>query len=350
MYELNDKIKDLKPYEPIADEFKIRLDANESFIKLSDNMLNEIGAVVERISYNRYPDPLAGDVCKAFADLYNIPAEFVTAGNGSDELISVIFNGFLKKGNKFATLSHDFSMYNFYGYISEGNHIEIPKNSDFTIDIDRVIETCKNEDIKLLIFSNPCNPTSIVLPKEDVKKIVDGVSGLVVLDEAYMEFADESLISDIKNYDNLVILKTCSKAIGAAAIRLGFTIANERITTAIRAVKSPYNVNSATQEIGRIILSDKKYIDSAREEILCKKEVLRKELLRIEKLTGKFTLLNSSTNFFSLVMDNGEKLVNFLAKSGIAVRNTAGLVRITCGTESENKALIKAIEEYLKEV
>ena len=164
MYTLNEKIRDLEPYEPIAGEYKIRLDANESFLCLPESVMASALHAMMRVELNRYPDPTAKDLCAAFAKSYKVKPACVAAGNGSDELINVIFQSFLMKGETYATLTPDFSMYDFYGYVSECRGIEIKKDENFTIDIDKVIETCNNENVKLLIFSNPCNPASRAKP------------------------------------------------------------------------------------------------------------------------------------------------------------------------------------------
>ena len=115
------------------------------------------------------------------------------------------------------TLERDFSMYSFYTSIVECKNVVVPKNADFSIDVDRVIETANREHARMIVFSNPCNPTSLVLKREEVRRLITSVSALVVLDEAYMDFSSESLLSEFSEYDNLLILKTCSKAIGMAA-------------------------------------------------------------------------------------------------------------------------------------
>ena len=186
MYQLNDKIKDLRPYDPVEGGYRIHLDANESFLPLPAPILEELAAAVPQVAFNRYPDPAAQELCQAFADYYGVPVENVAAGNGSDELITVLFTGFLQRGDAFATLEPDFSMYAFNGYLQEARHVPIPKGADYAIDVDRTIQTCRQEGVKLLIFSNPGNPTSIVCPRQEVRRLIQGLPDtLVVLDEAY---------------------------------------------------------------------------------------------------------------------------------------------------------------------
>ena len=162
MFLLNDKIKDLKPYDPEMGDTPIHLDANESFLPLPVPILEELAAALPQVAFNRYPDPAARKLCQAFAAYYGVPAENVAAGNGSDELITVLFTGFLQRGEAFATLEPDFSMYAFNGYLQEARHVPIPKGEDYAIDVDSTVETCQREGVKLLIFSNPGNPTSAV--------------------------------------------------------------------------------------------------------------------------------------------------------------------------------------------
>ena len=254
-YELNYKIKNLTPYDPIEGSYRVRLDANEAFSAPNVEMMKKIQDAVNDVAFNRYPDPTASKLCELFAEYYGIDKENVTAGNGSDELISIIVGSFLQKGDKAVTLAPDFSMYGFYMGIYECENIVVQKEN-YRIDVDKVINTVRETSASMLIFSNPCNPTSILLDEKDVRKIIENVDALVVLDEAYMDFASGSLINSVNEYDNLIVLRTCSKAVGMASIRLGFAVANKRITKALKSVKSPYNVNSVTQVIGEKIFSE----------------------------------------------------------------------------------------------
>ena len=349
MYELNNKIKKLKPYEPNMNSSVIHLDANESFLEIGEVLKKEIADSIFSAQLNRYPDPKAEKLCKAFAEFYGVPEKCVVAGNGSDELISVVFSAFLQKGENFATVNPDFSMYSFYGHIAEASEIKIEKNSNFIIDEDNVIEICNKNNVKLLIFSNPCNPTSIGLSAEKVRKIIKKVDALVVLDEAYMDFWNQSLLHEVENYDNLIILRTCSKALGSAALRIGFAVANSVLTNAIKSVKSPYNVNVISQLAGEVILKNKSQLIAAAEQITNANIKFCKKLAEFQKKYRAFTLLESCTNFAALVMDKSEKFCEYLAENGIMVRYTAGLVRITCGTPAENFKLLEVIEKYLVE-
>lgn len=344
-YQLNDKIKNLRPYDPITGNYPIRLDANESFQQIPKQIVSKILEVTAFMSYNRYPDSLAVELCRSFSAHYGVRQEMVTAGNGSDELISVICNTFLMKGEAMMTLIPDFSMYRFYSSIVEAKCIEYQKSSDLSIDVDSLVAYVNKNNVKMLIFSNPCNPTSLGLKKADVRRLITSVNALVVLDEAYMDFWTESLLDEVDSYDNLIILRTCSKAFGMAGIRLGFAVANLTLTNAIKAVKSPYNVNSLTQIIGSIILNENELIHTATAKIIASREMLYTEMKRIESNSNdKIRVYPSVTNFVFIKLAEAKKMYESLLNVGIAVRLMGDYLRITAGSEKENAELVKAFE------
>lgn len=347
MYTLNKKIRDLQPYDPITGEMKIRLDANESCVDFSDDIMEEIHNAIDNINFNRYPDPNATEVCKAFADYYGINPSNVTAGNGSDELISLITTAFLMKGETLVTVTPDFSMYRFYTSIAELGCESVPKNEDLTIDVDRLIETVKNTNAGAVIFSNPCNPTSKGISKDEVRRLIKSVDSLVVLDEAYMDFWDKSLLDEVCDYPNLIILRTASKAVGAAAIRLGFAVASETITKALKAVKSPYNVNTVTQEIGRIIYSHKEYLTKKKNYIVTQRQKLYNDIAELSnKYPAYFTIVDGCSNFVFIKCPVGQRLFEYLLSQGTAIRYMGEYIRITAGTDEENSALVSQMKAF----
>ena len=349
MYQLNEKIKDLKPYDPIQGSYRVRLDANESFLPLPQALVEEAKAAVERTAFNRYPDPAARELCQAFAACYGVQPQQVVAGNGSDELITVLFEAFLEKGDAFATVEPDFSMYAFNGHLHEARHVAIPKGKDLRLDVEAVAAACQREQVKLLIFSNPCNPTSLVCGREEMRKLIASLPDtLVVLDEAYMDFSDQSLLGEVEDHPNLLVLRTCSKAFGMAALRLGFAVCGKTLAGALRAVKSPYNVNSLSQAVGTAVLRRKGELDQALETILRSRDQLYAGLRELgERYPGRFRLLPGETNFAALEMEDGRELLAYLDRQGVAIRYTGGLVRVTCGTPEENKIVLEEMAGYL---
>ncbi|WP_411678188.1 histidinol-phosphate transaminase [Caproicibacter sp.] len=347
-YNLNSKIRDLKPYDPILGDFPIRLDANESFLQPTDEILTKIRDAAASVVFNRYPDPFAKELCQSFADFYGVDEASVTAGNGSDELISVILGAFVMKDEAIMTLSPDFSMYRFYGYLNEVKCLEYQKKADFSIDLDELISLVKEYDIKALVFSNPCNPTGRGLSREEVRKLVASVNALIVLDEAYMDFWDQSFLREAGNYDNLIVLRTCSKMIGMAALRLGFAVANPSIANAIRAVKSPYNVNACSQKIGAVVLKEKSWLDAGLSEIKASRKELSSMLKSLEQIyCNQIHVYDSVTNFILVRVLESRRVFEGLKKAGIVVRYMGDYIRITAGTAEENMELIRCLKKIL---
>ena len=346
MYTLNNKIINLVPYEPISGTYNIRLDANECPDNLPDFIRDEIKAEIDRRAFNRYPDPMANSVVEAFASYYGVNPAFVTAGNGSDELIFLIEAAFLEKGDKMLVVSPDFSMYNFYSSICEVECETFVKNDDLDIDVDALIEKVNRDDIKLLMFSNPCNPTGRGITADEARRLVTSVDALVILDEAYMDFWDQSLLSEVAQHSNLIIFRTASKAVGSAALRLGFAVANETISRAIKAVKSPYNVNSFSQAAGAVIFKNIEYLQNRKKMIVKNRETLYNGLVELGKTQTDFVPIESVANFVFVRTTQAAEIFAYLKSKSIVVRLMGNYLRITAGTEQEVAQVLNSIKEY----
>lgn len=348
MYRLNEKIRNRKPYDPVVGNCRIRLDANESFLPLPDAIRAKIAEAVSELPYNRYPDPDASELCESFARFYGADPALVTAGNGSDELISVLIGAFLQKGEPVLTLVPDFSMYRLYAELYEARCVEFRKRDDSRIDTDAVIDAVKRDGVKLLIFSNPCNPTAVGLAREEVRRLVRSVDALVVLDEAYMDFWDQSMLREAGEYENLVVLRTCSKAFGMAGIRLGFAAANPTVTAALRAVKSPYNVNSLTQRAGTVIYGEKEWAESSVRRMVESKNRLYDALKSLEAdFPETLSVAESVTNFVRIRTPEAERLYRELLRRGVAVRCFPGFLRVTAGSREENEEFLRVLRASL---
>lgn len=349
-YKLNKKLVDLVPYDPIKGTYKIRLDANESFYNLSDALKEKVCSSISKLDFNRYPDCLATAPNNAFAAFYDISPDHVSAGNGSDELISIITCCFFEAGDTLVNVSNDFSMYEFYAQLSEINVKTYQKEADLSIDPDKLISFCRENNAKGLIFSNPCNPTSLGLDKDAVRKIITSLDDcLVILDEAYMDFWDQAILPEADKYENLIVLKTCSKAIGLASVRFGFAVANKTITNAIRAAKSPYNNDSVSQVIVADILSEKEYLTACRDKIIENTKWLYEAITAIDEKYNCFdNIYKPCTNFIFIKTEKFEQIYNFMLENSIAIRKFKGYIRITAGSEEENRTFTEVLEKFFK--
>lgn len=346
---INSKLQRLLPYNPDIEADMIHLDANESCFDLPWQLKQRISDAVAKQSFNRYPDPFATKLCVAFGIYIGLDEKYITAGNGSDELISIIFGSFLEKGDKALILQPDFSMYKFYCAITECEAIIISKQENLNFYADEIIRVANEQQVKMIIFSNPCNPTGQGIMSVDVMRIVKSVNCLVVIDEAYMEFWNESVLEFVEAASNLIVLKTCSKALGLAAIRLGFAMANEEITEYLRMAKSPYNVNSLTQAVGETVLKQTDYLSNTLKQII----ELRDELYLILKDFERknFKVFETHTNFLLIESDISTQIYKALKQNDISVRLIEQkYLRVSVGTQSENEKLIDALKNIMREV
>ena len=351
-YTLCEKIRNLEPYQPGEGDYSVRLDANESFVELSAQTKEGIFRRISEDHLNRYPDPLAREACALFARYYGVSPEYVTAGNGSDELLSIITQSFLMRGETMTVLTEDFSMYGFYGALAETVVDVVEKRADSTIDVDRLIERVNSTGSRLLLFSNPCNPTGLGISAQEALRIVRSCPDcLVVVDEAYMDFWDQSVLGHVCEYDNMMVLKTCSKALRTAGIRCGFAVAGRSITNALRAVKSPYNVNKLTQAATAEIFSHPEEIDAAVRMVMESRESLKAQLTALcEEKSGAFEMNDPAANFFVLRFagNRAAEVFEQLKERGILVRSFGTKLRITVGSPEENGRLIAALKEIIR--
>ena len=340
-FELNEKIRNLVPYDPITGSYPIRLDANESCLPIGEEERAALVRVAQGINLRRYPDHEATNLCQAAAAYYGTQPALLTAWNGTDEAILLLSTAFLGRGTTLLSYALDFSMYHFNAYLTGADVVKLPKNDDFTIDVEAAIAALYQYKPEMFLFSNPCNPTSLVLPQRQVRRIIVAAretGTLVALDEAYMDFSDQSLIDEVAQHDNLVILRTCSKAPGLAGLRLGFSLANPALTRALHNVKSPYNVGSLTQAVGEAMLCQPVRLQEGVAEIRLRTDELSRDLRALG-----FHVVGDAANFV-FVRDAGRHFEP-LKERGIVVRCYGEHLRITAGTQEENAALLGVLKK-----
>lgn len=333
----------LKPYASARSEFKlgdremILLDANE-------NPFNN--------GMNRYPDPMQLKLKKRLAEAKHLAVEQIFLGNGSDDVLNQLMIAFCTPGkDKAVLLPPTFGMYQVCASINGIETIEVPLTADFRLDI-AGINAVQSSATKIIFIPSPNNPTGNCFALEEIKSIVEGFDGLVVVDEAYVEFAiDKSVISWIDEYPNLVVVQTFSKAQGLAGLRLGMAFAHPEIIGLMNKVKAPYNINVLTQNEVMRRLEEQGLIQQQVHQIKQEKEQL---LLEFKSIAFIKKVFPSDANFFLVKMDNSKRRYNELIDRGIVVRdssknlNCANTLRITVGTPDENNALVIALRSMDK--
>lgn len=343
-----ESVKRMKEYVPDTSCPKIKLDANESPYSTPEEVLEAIRSAIDFTELNRYPDPEMKELLASYGRHIGVSPDRLVAGDGSDELIALIINTFLCDGGKILICDPDFSMYTFYADFAGCEVVKYEKRDGIYIDTDKVKEICEKEQVKLVLFSNPCNPTGQICTKEQVLSLCE-LDALIVADEAYMEFAPEaqSVIDETENRDNLIVLKTVSK-LGLAGLRCGFAISNKELIDALKKTKSPYNLNSVTQKAVSVAMDNYEQIGKNIEKI---KEItfqMYEQLKPFEDELG-FMMNRSNANFVYLrfIKEGDASAVHaYLKECGISVRISKNTLRITAGTPSEVASLYEALRNY----
>jgi len=351
MFDLNkilrQNIKNLIPYSSARDEYKgtqgIFLDANE----------NSIGSPIDDITenVNRYPDPLQLELKEKLSKIKGVPVENIFLGNGSDEAIDILFRAFCEPGKDKAIVCPP--TYGMYEVSAAINDVEVKKINltpeAFQLETDKVIAAF-DINTKLIFLCCPNNPTANGVKWADIKLIMEKFSGIVVIDEAYINFASyKSLITELPNYPNLVILQTLSKAWGMAGLRVGMAFASAQIINVFNKIKPPYNINVVSQQLAKEALDNIGQVNDFIKEIVEERKKLSVALKEFSFIKRTYP---SEANFLLVKVDGPKKLYDYLASNKIIVRDRSkmplceGCLRITVGTKDENQKLIEALKQY----
>jgi histidinol-phosphate aminotransferase len=333
-------IRSLVNYQTKEVPYKIKLDANES-----NNYLFPDGFDLSKLSLQRYPDDQASTLRQALSGYLGVPKENILEGNGSSELIELLLKTYLEPQDLVLTFEPTFSMYRIYTQMVGATYLGLPSRPDFTIDMATLIQTSQTKQPKIIFLCTPNNPTGMQIPKAEIRTLLKATPSLVVVDEAYIEFANpsDSMLDEIETYPNLVILRTFSKAFGLAAIRLGYLIASEAIVRSLAKVKPPYHLNALTQAIGTAALKKIDQMETWVQGVIKRREELQKELqsmtFQTYPATGNFIFVQSPIPALSLLLEARGILIRAYGEP------YAGYYRITVGTAEENAQFIAAIKE-----
>jgi len=338
---------DFKPYTSarhLENSGGVLLDANENpFDKIID---------IENLLANRYPDPSSVALREALSEYLEVPAKNIFAGSGSDEIIDLILRLFcIPNQDEVAIIDPTYGMYKVSAKMNGVTTRSCLLDDDFDIDISRVDEAV-NENTKLIFCCSPNNPTGNNLSTDKLLKYTQEKGIILVVDEAYIEFANlPSLTLITQDYPNLIVLRTLSKAWGLAGIRLGYCIADEQIIEYLMRIKLPYNVNVLTREVALVNLGNRYAMENAVSDILSEKERLRIELEKIDIIRKVFP---SDTNFILVLCADAAKTQNYLADKGIIVRNRSSdplldnCLRITVGSKAQNNQLLEVLKDMIR--
>lgn len=329
----------LQPYSTARDEYEgelgVFLDANESPFNNG---------------YNRYPDPHQKMLKERLSEIKGVPSRNIFIGNGSDEAIDLVFRVFCEpRKNNVVAITPSYGMYKVAAAMNDVELREVPLRENFELPTDELLAAA-DEHTKAIFLCSPNNPTGNSFPREEMLRLVDEFEGLVVVDEAYIDFAEvESLKSEIFNRPNLIILQTLSKAWAMAGLRLGLALADERIVGLFSQVKYPYNINIAAQQIVMQLLMYP--IDEDLAEIKSQRAEVAEELAKLPFVKHIYP---SDANFLLVKVDDADAVYKHLIADKIIVRNRnrvkgcEGCLRITIGLGGENDKLLESLKKYEK--
>ena len=336
---IRDNIKSLQPYSSARDEYK-DLSNNMVFIDANENPFDN--------GVNRYPDPQQIKVKERFAQLKNVDANQILLGNGSDEVLDLIFRAFCEPNrDNIITLPPTYGMYSVLANINAVDIKKVMLYNNFQPDVSTILETV-NSKTKLLFLCSPNNPTANSFESDAVEKLLNNFKGIVIIDEAYIDFSNqESWVTRLNEFQNLIVTQTLSKAYGMAGIRLGICYASKEIISVLNRIKPPYNINELTQQKALERLGNPEQVSKEIQKIIEQRDWLLSELINISCIKKVFP---SDANFLLVKVDNANKRYSNLIEKGIVVRNRTNqpgcedCLRFTIGSQIDNVKLITALK------
>ena len=329
----------MKPYSSARDEFK-ELRTDLVFVDANENPF--------QTPLNRYPDPQQTALKNLIAEQKGVETNQILLGNGSDEVLDLIFRAFCEPNqDSIVTLPPTYGMYKVLAELNSIENIQVPLTEDYQIAVERLLNALK-PSTKLLFICSPNNPTGNGMNTNAISRILNSFKGLVIIDEAYIDFsAEKSWVRELKAFPNLIVTQTLSKAYGLAGIRLGSCYASKEIIAALNKIKPPYNINTLTQTAAVEGLQNKQKIKKQIEILLLQRDLLSKAFANYSFVD---TVFPSNANFILIKVDDANKRYDELLKKGIVVRNRTtqagckNCLRISVGTPSENTQLLNVLK------
>jgi histidinol-phosphate aminotransferase len=344
---LRPHIAKLQPYTSARDEYTgtegVFLDANE----------NPFGSITAQ-DFNRYPDPYQSQLKSKISEIKQVRPSQIFLGNGSDEAIDLLFRAFCRPGiDNVILLPPTYGMYEVSASINDIEIRKIPLTEDFQLQPEKILAKADAQS-KILFICSPNNPSANKVKREAILELLQHFNGLVVVDEAYIDFSDEpSFTTHLDEFPNLLVMQTFSKAWGLASLRLGMAFASESIIQILNKIKPPYNISGLTQETVLEAIQDLPKVKKMIKEILQERDFLTAEL---EKLSFVQKIHPSHANFLLVKIPNAGKVYDLLIEEKVIVRNRSKVLlcedclRITVGTRAENLSLLKALQKVISQI
>lgn len=341
----------LEPYDPKYIPAEVLISANESPYDISVELRAEIAEAVAAVPFNRYPDPLANELRDMIAQAHGLTRDQVLLGNGGDELLFNVALAYGCVGRKMINLTPTFSVYELNARLNNTEVVAIPRKADLSIDEEAVLARVAEGDISYIVVTSPNNPTGAVAGHEFVERLLNATDALVLLDEAYGEFAEETCLDLLKDHENLLILHTFSKAFSLAGVRLGYVLGSENVIREFIKFRQPYSVDAVSQAIAKVVYAHRdQFMEKAHELGAAARAVAA----RVAEMPGVEAVYPTDANFFLFKVPRAGLVWQMLYDQGVLVRDFSrcpgieDCLRVTAGSPEENQKFLQALENALR--
>jgi len=332
----------------------VKMNLNENFAMPNETIEKLLLDACRSIDVRAYPPPRGILAIKAISSFLGFSESEISVANGADEIMDLLMKVFVRKGSKVMMIEPSFPMYTFFAQLYGGSAVPVMLRSDFSLDVDAVLKKA-GKNTRLLFVCSPNNPTGNQFREVDIKKLLQEFKGVVVVDEAYVDFAPYSVLNWVRDYDNLVVLRSFSKAFGLAGLRLGYLVSNRSIVEYVQRVVDPFNVNSVTQQTIALALEKWSYFKEQINFVKNEREWLMNNLKQIDGVTpypsdANFILFKvTKDNLTSAILTERMENRNVLVKDRGYLPLLENCIRVTVGTRNMNKTFLSALTESLEE-
>ncbi|MCJ7613253.1 histidinol-phosphate transaminase [Candidatus Bathyarchaeota archaeon] len=354
------EVRDLSSYEVKTileqkpDEKIVKMNLNENFATPSEAVKKLLLDACRRIDVRAYPPPRGSLAVKAISDFLSFSESEVSVANGADEIMDLLMKVFIRRGSKVIVAEPTFPMYTFFAELFGGKKVAVMLKKDFSLNVDSILKRADKET-RLLFVCSPNNPTGNQFRESDIKRLLDEFKGVVVVDEAYVDFASGSVINWVRDYDNLAVLRSFSKAFGLAGLRLGYLVSSKHVVKYVQRVVGPFNVNSVTQQAIVLALQNWSYFKEQIGLVVNEREWLMKNLKQIDGVEpypsdANFILFKvTKDKLSSATLTERMKNRNVLVKDRGHLLLLENCIRVTVGTRNMNETFVSALKASMEE-
>ena len=343
------QLQGMKPYDPKYLPADVMISANENPLDVPADIRREIERQIRKVPLNRYPDPLANAVRDLIAEANGLDRNQVLLGNGGDELLFDMALAWGGPGRTFLNMPPTFSVYAANARLTNTQVIDVPRRANFDIDEQAVLECLANNDIDYTIVNRPNNPTGNTADPEFIARILHATDALVMVDEAYFEFSHDTMRPLLNQHENLIILRTFSKAFSLAGVRLGYVLASPSVIDELGKVRQPYSVDALSQAVARVVYANRALFVPGIEAIKAERA---RVLERLRALPG-IEAFPSEANYILFRIAGASQLWQRLYDAGVLIRDFSATprledcLRVSIGTEQENDRFLATLESLL---